>query len=111
MDSIAKYRAIIRQVLEKYRAVKPAFPGVEMQLVFDEDHDHYLLMSVGWDEDHWMFGCIVHIDIKEDKIWIRHDGTDVGIANDLIEIGVPKEKIVLAFHAPYKRPFTGFAVS
>ena len=25
--------------------------------------------------------------------------------------GVPKEDIVLAFHAPHKRPYTGYAVA
>jgi len=53
----------------------------------------------------------VHIDIKNGKIWIQHDGTERGVANDLVEWGVPKEDIVLAFHAPYRRQYTGFAVN
>jgi hypothetical protein len=32
----------------------------------------------------------------------------VGIANQLVEMGVPKEDIVLAFHEPAVRQFTGF---
>jgi hypothetical protein len=44
-------------------------------------------------------------------VWIQHDATDVGIANELLARGVPKEDIVLAFHPPYKRPYTGFAVN
>jgi hypothetical protein len=32
------------------------------------------------------------------------------MANELVALGVPKEDIVLAFHAPYKRQYTGFAV-
>jgi hypothetical protein len=34
--------------------------------------------------------------------------TGYGVANDFVAHGVPKEDIVLAFHAPYKRPYTGF---
>jgi hypothetical protein len=52
---------------------------------------------------------VLHIDIKRDKIWIQHDGTEGGLAGRLVEAGVPKEDIVLAFHAPYKRRFTEFA--
>jgi hypothetical protein len=33
------------------------------------------------------------------------------IALELMEKGVPKEEIVLAFHAPFRRKHTGFAVS
>ena len=48
--------------------------------------------------------------LKNGKIWIQHDGTEIGVANELVEWGVPKEDIVLAYHAPYKRQYTGFAV-
>lgn len=44
------------------------------------------------------------------KLWIQHDGTEDGIANRLVELGVPKSDIVLAFHPPYKRPYTDFAI-
>lgn len=51
------------------------------------------------------------LSIKDGKFWIHWDGTEEGIATELVEMGVPKEDIVLAFHAPYKRPYTGFAVN
>ena len=53
---------------------------------------------------------IIHVDIKDNKIWIQRDGTEIGIANELIAAGVPKEDIVLGFYAAYKREFTDFAV-
>ncbi len=34
-----------------------------------------------------------------------------GIANDFLAAGIPKDKIVLAFHPPSVRPYTEFAVS
>ncbi|MEI6407874.1 MAG: element excision factor XisI family protein [Bacteroidota bacterium] len=43
MDKIIKYRKIIKDLLEEYALVKPAFlEEVENQLVFDEAGDHYL---------------------------------------------------------------------
>ena len=33
--------------------------------------------------------------------------TDLDIANELVALGVPKEDIVLAFHAPYKKTVYG----
>lgn len=51
-----------------------------------------------------------NVDIKDNKIWIQRDGTEIGIANELVAAGVSKEDIVLGFHAPYKREFTDFAV-
>ena len=80
-----------------------------MQTVFDTEQDHYQLLHVGWRGNKREFGCILHLDIKDEKIWIQHDGTEVGIANQLVELGVPKQDIVLAFHEPDVRQFTGFS--
>jgi hypothetical protein len=58
-----------------------------------------------------VYGCVIHVDIKDGKIWIQRDRTEVGVANELVNAGFPKQDIVLAFKAPYKRKFTEFAVS
>jgi hypothetical protein len=50
------------------------------------------------------------IDIKDDKIWVQRDFTEAGLAERLVELGVPKNDIVLAFRSPFVRQFTGFAV-
>ena len=51
------------------------------------------------------------ISLQNKKIWIESDGTEEGIATHFLDAGVPKDDIVLAFHSPRKRPYTGFAVS
>ncbi|WP_442923105.1 element excision factor XisI family protein [Microcoleus sp. A006_D1] len=43
-------------------------------------------------------------------MWIERDRAKIGVANELVEAGVPKTDIVLAFYAPYRRPYTEFAV-
>ncbi|WP_419183637.1 XisI protein [Scytonema hofmannii] len=57
-----------------------------------------------------VYGCVLHLDIKGEKIWIHHDGTEIGIADELVKLGVPKSDIVLAFHELLMRQYTGFAV-
>jgi hypothetical protein len=109
MDKLATYRQHIQRFLEEYAAYPPSNGDVEMEPIFDTVHDHYLLKSVGWDGHQRVYGCLLHVDIKNGKIWIQHDLTEEGIANRLVEAGVPKSDIVLAFHSPFKRRFTEFA--
>jgi len=52
---------------------------------------------------------LISIDIKGEKIWIQHNGTESGIADELVLPGIPKSDIVMGFQAPYKRKPTGFA--
>ncbi|MCY7274959.1 MAG: XisI protein [Phormidesmis sp. CAN_BIN44] len=113
MESVEKYRQYIQQLLSDRaaRSMK-SNPQVEAQTVFDRAHDHYQLVYVGWrrngDRD---FGCLLHLDIKDGKIWVQYDGTEGGIANELVELGVPREDIVLGYQPPSVRQFTEFAVS
>ena len=111
MEKVEKYRDCIKQVLTKYAAYKPSYGEVEMQVVFDTEHNHYQVVRVGWDNKQRVYGCPIHLDIKDGKIWIQHDGTEVGIANELIAKDVPKYDIIIGFHSPFKRQFTEFAVS
>ena len=109
MARVDVYREVIREVLTKYSGDAPTF-GVENQLIFDTEHDHYQLAKVGWSGQKRYFGGIIDIDIKNGKVWIQHDGTEHGVANDLLERGIPKEDIVLGFHHPFQRELGDFAV-
>jgi XisI protein len=63
---------------------------------------HYQLVSVGWkNSDTRIYGCVIHVDIIDEKFWVQHDGIEDAIADQLVEKGVPKKDIVLAYHAPY----------
>lgn len=109
--AVEQYRQYIQQILserQKRASMSRNYEEYEVQTIFDEQQDHYQLLYVGWRGNKRDFGCILHLDIKDGKIWIQHDGTEVGIANQLVEMGVPKQDIILAFHEPYIRQFTEF---
>jgi hypothetical protein len=109
MAGLEKYEAYIEEIIRRYGSYKPSYGDVEVQMILDRENRHYQLVNVGWNKDRRIRGCLLHIDIKDGKIWIQHDGTETGVANELTALGVPKEDIVLAFHPPYKRKYSGFA--
>lgn len=83
----------------------------ELALIFDDEHQQYLVRSIGWQKNKRILTTIMHIVIRNDKIWIEEDWTADGIATYFLEHGVPTEQIVLGFHAPTMRPYTEFAVA
>jgi hypothetical protein len=101
MGKLEKYREYIQQLLTKYGSYKPSYGDVR---------EHYQLVNVGWENKRRVYGCSIHIDIKNEKIWIQWNGTEINIAEELVLMGVPKQDIVIGFHSPYKRQFTDFAV-
>ena len=53
----------------------------------------------------------MHLRIVGEKIWIESDGTEVGIALELLELEIPKEDIVLGFIRPKSPHLTDFSVA
>jgi len=102
-----------REKLNYYAALchRPQKSDKETFVVFDETHGHYFLHTLGWQDTKRIWNTIVYVRLKNGKIWIEEDGLEHGIATDLLESGVPKEDIVLAFHHPSVRPWTEFAVA
>ena len=112
MDSINKpdkLRETVISVLEGLANPPPSYGQVEIQCVFDTVRDHYQLVSVGWEGESRAFGTFVHVDIRDGKIWIQHDGTDFDVAARLLEHGIDRQQIVLGFQSPGRRPFTDYA--
>jgi hypothetical protein len=66
-------------------------------------------MLIGREGARRVHGCLIHIDLVHDKIWIQRDGTEDGIATAFIQAGIPKEHIVLGFRSPELRKYTEFA--
>ena len=110
MDKLDRYREIVRRVIEDYASYKPSHGEIDTEAIIDPVKDHYEVMHVGWDGVRRVHGSVVHIDIQGGKIWIQYDGTSRPVADELVAAGIPRDDIVLAFHPPYVRPLTEYAV-
>jgi hypothetical protein len=98
MDTIPTDRDMIERVLAERSSIPFSYePDVKLETIFDRAKDRYVIMLAGWNEHHRVHGCLVHVDIIDGRFWIQRDGTERGIASDLMELGVPRERIVLAF--------------
>lgn len=111
MDTLELYRNIIQSLLTAYAAIPIANGTIDCYTVFDTKQDHYQVMNVGWDGDRRVYGCILHLDIKQGKIWVEQNMTEMRIGQKLVEQGVLKEDIILGFQAPEMRQYTGYGVA
>lgn len=113
MDRIEKYKKLVREILEKIGQKREVSRfTMRNQYLFDDEHGQYMIHKYGWKGNKRIYGIVVHFEIaKNGKIWLHHDGTGLEIVNVLVERGVPKDDIVLAFHPEYVREDTGFAVA
>lgn len=110
MESLENYSKIIQNIIAYYAAIPYSVGEFARIPVFDIENNHYLLVVHGRENKKNIHYTLIHVDIIEGKFWIRYDGTEDGVATDLLEVGIPKDRIVLAFYSENKRQYTEFAV-
>ena len=117
MDKLEQYRNIIKKILTEYHAMtntqtsKKCEFEVSERLAFDETRDQYIWFRFGWDDKKQIQHIIIYLTIKNGKVWVEEDATDLCVVDDLLSAGIPQNDIVLGFHHPSKRVFTEFATA
>lgn len=111
MGKLEHYRRCIEKLLLEYGQTPPINGDIEVEVIFDQKRDRYLVVDLGWDQDCRVYNCFLHLDIKDGQIWIQRNQTDQSIAQELVQVGVPKEDIVFGLKPPYVREYTGFGVA
>ncbi len=106
-----QYGDVVEKVLQDYADFLGSDDQIQVELVFDRERARYLLVETGWQNGYRIYGTLLHIDLIDDKLWIQHDGTEEGIAGELVAAGIPKEHIVLGFRSLEQRKHTEFAIS
>ncbi|HEY9704632.1 MAG TPA: XisI protein [Allocoleopsis sp.] len=109
MEKLEKYRQIVRDLLTDHAITND--PDIECQIICDTEHDHYQLLDLGWQGLNRIYACYMHLDIKDGKIWIQNNMTEVDLGQELIAKGVPPSDIILGLHPPYKRAYTNYGAA
>ena len=112
MEKLENYRALIKRILQHHALHKSSNKQIETLVICDEATDNYLLMDIGWHPNGRRLHSVpIHVRLCNGKFWIEWDGTEHGVAQELLDAGVPKEDIVLAFYHPKRREITEFAIA
>jgi XisI protein len=110
-QTLDEWREILEKILQYYADLPYRYGDVITYMIVSRDRNHFMLIQVGWENDRRVHGCVVHAEIRNDKIWIHYDGIEDGITDELVAAGVPKDRIVLAFHPLQVREHTGYAIT
>ena len=113
MERLDFFRKAITSAMTDYATYLEGsnLPKVRYQVVEDDKNDTYQLLAIGWENNNRIYYVIFHADIINGHIWIQEDNTEEGFANLLLEKGVSKKDIVLAYYPEYHRSYTEFAVA
>ncbi len=113
MERLAFYQSKIQEVLNEYLADlrQPANKDIDFVPISDKEKNHFQIIAMGWENDDRIFNLLFHLDVIGDKIWVQEDKMENSIAERLVEKGISKKEIVLAYFPDYHRAYTEYAVS
>ncbi|MEB3231546.1 MAG: XisI protein [Leptolyngbyaceae bacterium] len=110
-EQVDQWRETLTKILQYYAGLPYCYGEINNLVIISQDRNHFMLVNEGWGQHRRVHGTVVHAEIRNGKIWIHYDGIEEGITDELVESGVPKSFIVLAFHPVHIRPLTGYAIA
>jgi hypothetical protein len=113
MDKLKKYQDAIMSMMEDFASVPFAnTPTIEKQIIADRERNRFQVICFGWEnEDSLACSTFLNFEIKNGKIWIQQNWTEILVATELMEHGVKKVDIVLGFIPEYAREESGYAIA
>ncbi|MCU0340812.1 MAG: XisI protein [Spirosomaceae bacterium] len=101
METLVKYQKILVSFLEEYAQISYAnAPNLEQQVIADITRNHFELVSIGWHKGQFVHDVVFHFDIKDNKVWIQQNWTDLKLTKILIQKGIDPADIVIGFVQP-----------
>jgi hypothetical protein len=85
--------------------------GLIHEKIIDTDNLRFQLVRLGWKDKQRIYNLIFHVDIIDNKIWVQEDNLEYSVAERLVDKGIFKKDIVLAYFTPFHRQHTEYAVS
>jgi hypothetical protein len=99
------YKQCIKQLPTEYEGLQSG--DTRTELVFDDGRMRYMVVWIGWEAYKRVHQCAIHIDICDEQVVIQWNDTEDLLDEELINLGIPRERIRLALLPPEMQAFEG----
>lgn len=106
MANIHRYRECVKMFLLGQCDLEGTNDVVSVP-VFDEMRDRYLVLCHGWRGQERVYWVVLHLEIREGRVWIERNQTEVDVEAELMVLGVAKGDLVRGGVPPEYRMLAG----
>jgi|SRR3954466_6459718 hypothetical protein len=101
MDKLEKYRRILRETVERHAKFQPANGSIKTHSIVDEADGDFMVIDAGWSEKgRRIYDVTLHFRLEDETVIIERDTTDAEVVRELLEKGIDKGDVILAFNDP-----------
>lgn len=99
MDRIENYRQILEKIVKRHAQFQPANGEINTHAVCDHEADEYMVIDSGWNEKgKRIYDVVLHFRLEDGTIYLERDNTDAEVIRELLDSGIGREDIVLAYN-------------
>lgn len=105
MDKLEKYQQILRETVNRHASFQPANGNIKTYAIIDEAGYNFMVIDAGWNEKkRRVYDVTLHFRIENAMIYVERDNTDAEVVRELLEKGVDKDDVILAFNdTPFQK--------
>ena len=105
MDRIENYRRILQRVVKRHAQFQPANGDIQTHAVCDHETDEFMVIDSGWNEKgRRIYDVVLHFRLQDGIVHVERDNTDAEIVRELLDSGIAKDDIILAYNAlPFQK--------
>ena len=99
------YHQILESIVKRHAQFQPANGEIETHAVCERAGDEYMVIDSGWNEKgRRIYDVVLHFRLQNGIVHVERDNTDAEVVRELLESGIAKDDIILAYNAlPYQR--------
>jgi XisI protein len=108
---IKKQQKAVLDILQQFASNPIGNKGLEKQLIADTERNRFQVIVFGWESNNLVNTTLLHFEIKNGKIWVQQNWTEIEVAKELVARGISKQEIVLGFLPEVMRSDTEYATA
>ena len=99
------YSRILERIVQRHAQFQPANGNIKTRAVCDRERGEYMVIDSGWNEKgRRIYDVVLHFWILNKNIHVERDNTDAEVVKELLEAGIEKDDIVLAYNSvPFQK--------
>ena len=105
MDRIENYRRILQRVVKRHAQFQPANGDIQTHAVCDRETDEFMVIDSGWNEKgRRIYDVVLHFRLQDGIVHVERDNTDAEDVRELLDSGIAKDDLILAYNAlPFQK--------
>lgn len=108
MDKLTHYQKFITDFLNSFANSLKKGGNEDVFVIVDKENQQYQLLKMYWQDNRRIHDIIFHFSIKDEKIVLQVNNTDINLEPVFAKNHIPKKDVVIGWHNDFHHQLEGY---